>query len=124
MQDDEGQNDWLTLPWRLALYRGVEDQSTLYPFPFDYFWSTRNALSKRYCKLCTSYFPTQLTAQAAKVCSVMRPARLYEEYIVRLVPEAEPDADGAVPVVAVVPRRNIFNVLNPDLFSNQFEKVV
>ena len=42
----------------------------------------------------------------------------------RLVPEAEPDDDGAVPVVAVVPRRNIFNVLNPDLFSNQFEKVV
>ena len=54
----------------------------------------------------------------AKVCSVMRPARLYEEYIVRQVPEARPDDDE------VVPRRNIFDVLNPDLFSNQFEEVV
>ena len=63
----------------------------------------------------------------AKVCSVMRPARLDDEYIVRPVPEAEPDRpdiDEAVPVVAVVPRRNIFDVLNPDLFSNQFEEVV
>ena len=54
----------------------------------------------------------------AKVCSVMRPARLDEEYIVSPVPEAEPDDDKTVPVVAVVPRRNIFDVLNPDLFSN------
>ena len=53
----------------------------------------------------------------AKVCSVMRPARLDEEYIVRPVPEAElyrPDDNEAVPVVPVVPRRNIFDVLNPD----------
>ena len=57
----------------------------------------------------------------AKVCSVMRPARLDEEYIMKPVPEAEPDDDEAVPVV---PRRNIFDVLNPDLFSNQFEEVV
>ena len=58
----------------------------------------------------------------AKVFSVMRPARLDEEFMVRPVPEAEPDRpndDEAVPVVAVVPRRNIF-----DLFSNQFEEVV
>ena len=54
----------------------------------------------------------------------MRPVRLDEEYIVRPVPEAEPDDDEAVPVVAVVPRRNIFDVLNPDLFSNQFAEVV
>ena len=56
---------------------------------------------------------------------MMRPARLDEEYIVRPVPEAEPDRpndDEAVPFVA--PRRNIFDVLNPVLFSNQFEKVV
>ena len=45
----------------------------------------------------------------------MRPVRLDEEYIVRPVPEAEPDDHEAVPVV---PRRNIFDVLNPDLFSN------
>ena len=48
-------------------------------------------------------------------------------YIVRPVSEAEPDRpddDEVVPVVAVVPRRNIFDVLNPDLFSNQFEEVV
>ena len=58
---------------------------------------------------------------------MMRPARLDDENIVRPVPEAEPDRpdnDEAVPVVAVVPRRNIFDVLNPDLFSNQFEEVV
>ena len=58
---------------------------------------------------------------------MMRPARLDEEYIVRPVPEAEPDRpddDEAVPVDAVVPRRNIFDVLYPDLFSNQFEEVV
>ena len=63
----------------------------------------------------------------AKGCSVMRPARVYEEYIARRVPEAEPDRtddDEAVPVVAVVPRRKIFDVLNPDLFSNQFAEVV
>ena len=63
----------------------------------------------------------------AKVFSVMRPARLDKEYMVRPVPEAEPDRpndDEAVPVVAVVPRRNIFDVLNPDLFSNQFKEVV
>ena len=35
--DDEGQKDWLTLPWRLALHQRVEDQSTLHPFPLDYF---------------------------------------------------------------------------------------
>ena len=58
----------------------------------------------------------------AKVCSVMRPARLDEEYIVRPIPE--PDDDEAVHVVAVVPRRKIVDVLNPDLFSNQFEEVV
>ena len=87
-------------------------------------------LSKRYCKFCTRYFPTQAALKRhikAKVCSVVRPARLDEEYIVRPVPEAEPDRpddDEAVPVVAVVPRRNIFDVLNPDLFSNQFEEVV
>ena len=39
----------------------------------------------------------------------------------RPVPKAEPDDDEAVPVV---PRKNIFNVLNPVLFSNQFEEVV
>ena len=57
----------------------------------------------------------------------MRPARLDEEYIVRPVPEAEsdrPDDDEAVPVVSVVPRRNIFDILNPDLYSNQFKEVV
>ena len=52
---------------------------------------------------------------------MMRPARLDEEYIVRPVPEAGPDDDEAVPVV---PRRKIFDLLNPDLFSNQFEEVV
>ena len=36
----------------------------------------------------------------AKVCSVMRPARLDEEYIVRPVPESEPDDDEAVSGVA------------------------
>ena len=84
-------------------------------------------LSKRYCKLCTRYFPTQASLKKhtkAKVCSVTRPARLNEEYIVRPLPEAEPDDDEAVPVVAVVPRRNIFDVLNHDLFNNQFEEVV
>ena len=58
---------------------------------------------------------------------MMRPARLDEEHIVRPVPKAEPDRpddDEAVPVVAVVPRRDIFDVLNPVLFSNQFEEVV
>ena len=67
-------------------------------------------LSKRYCKLCTRYFPTQAALKRhmkAKVCSVMRPARLDEEYIVRPVP----DDDKTVPVVAVVPKRNIFDVL-------------
>ena len=88
------------------------------------------ALLKRYCKFCTRYFPTQAALKRhmkAKVCSVMRPARLDEEYVnkVRHVTEAEPDRpDEAVPVVAVVSRRNIFDVLNPDLFSNQFEEVV
>ena len=85
-----------------------------------------------YCKLCTSYFPTQAALKRhmkAKVCSVMRSARLDEEYIniVTPVPEAEPyrpDNDEAVPVVPVVPRRDIFDVLNPDLFSNKFEEVV
>ena len=87
-------------------------------------------LSKRYCKLCTRYFPTQAALKRhmkAKVCFVMRPARLDEEYIVRPVPAAEPnqpDDDEAVPVFAVVHRRNIFDVLNSDLFSNQFEEVV
>ena len=87
-------------------------------------------LSKRYCKLRTRYFPTQAALKRhmkAKVCSVMRPARVDEEYIVRPVPEAEPyrpDDNEAVLVVAVVPRRNIFDVLNPDLFSNKFEVVV
>ena len=86
-------------------------------------------LSKRYCKLCTRYFPTQAALKRhmkAKVCSVMRPARLDEEYIVKPVTEAEPrpDDNEAVPVVAVVPMRNIFDVLNPDLFSNQFEEIV
>ena len=65
----------------------------------------------------------------AKVCSVTRPARLNEEYmvyseLVRPLPETErgrPYDDEAVPVV---PRRNIFDVLNPNLFSNQFEEVV
>ena len=82
-------------------------------------------LSKRYCKLCTRYFPTQAALKRhmkVKVCSVMRPARLDEEYIERPVPEAEPDDDDEA--VAVVPRRNIFDVLNPGLFSNQFEEVV
>ena len=60
----------------------------------------------------------------AKICSVMRPARLYEEYIERPVPEAEPNRPDDDEAVAVVPRRNIFDVLNPDLFSNQFEEVV
>ena len=56
---------------------------------------------------------------------MMRPERLDKEYIVIPVPEAEPDDDDeAVPVVAFVPRRNIFDVLNPNLFSNQFEEVV
>ena len=58
---------------------------------------------------------------------MMRPASLGEEYIVRPVPEADadrPDDDEAVPVVAVVPRRHIFDVLNHDLFNNQFEEVV
>ena len=62
-------------------------------------------LSKRYCKLCTRYFPTQAALKRlmkAKVCSVIRPARLDEEYIVRRVPEAEHDDDEAVLVVAVV----------------------
>ena len=80
-------------------------------------------LSKRYCKLCTRYFPTQAALKRhmkAKVCSGMRPARLDEEYIVRPVPEAEPDDVEAV----VATRRNIFDVLNPDLFSNQIEEVV
>ena len=87
-------------------------------------------LSKRYCKLCTRYFPKQAALKRhmkAKVCSVMRPARLDEEYIVKPVTEAEPDRpddNEAVPVVAVVPMRNIFDVLNPDLFSNQFEEIV
>ena len=86
-------------------------------------------LSKRYCKFCTRYFPTQAALKRhmkANVCSVMRPARLDEEYIVRPVPETEPDRpddDEAVPV-AVVPSRNIFDELNPHLFSNQFEEVV
>ena len=40
----------------------------------------------------------------------------------RPVPEAEPDDDDEA--VLVVHRRNIFNVLNADLFSNQFEEVV
>ena len=128
--DDEGQKDWLTLPWRLALHQRVEDQSTLHPFPFYYFCSTRNTLSKRYCKLCTRYFVTQAALKrhlTAKVCSVMRSARVADEYIVRLVPEAErdrPDDDGAVHVV--VPMRNVFDVFNPDLFNftNQFEEVV
>ena len=77
-------------------------------------------LSKRYCKLCIRYFPTQAALKRhmkAKVGSVMRPARLDEEYIVRPVPETEPDRpddDEAVPVVAVVLRRNIFDVLNPN----------
>ena len=75
-------------------------------------------LSKRYCKLCHRYFPTQpalIRHMKTKVCSVMRPSKLDEEYIVRPVPEAEPDDDEEVPVV---PRRNIFDVINPDLFSN------
>ena len=55
---------------------------------------------------------------------MMRPARLNDEYIVRPPTEAEPDDDEAVPVVAVVPRRNIFDNLNPELISNQFEEVV
>ena len=84
-------------------------------------------LSKRYCKLCTRYFPTQAALKRhmkANVCSVMRPARLDEEYIVRSVPEAEPDRPDNDEHVAVVPKWNIFDVLNPDLFSNQFEEVV
>ena len=72
-------------------------------------------------------FPYTGSPEKAYESSVMRPARLDEEYIVRPVPEAEPDRpddDEAVPVVAVESRRNIFDVLNPDLFSNQFEEVV
>ena len=59
-------------------------------------------LSKKYCNLCTRYFLTQAALKRhmkAEVCSVMRLARLDEEYIVRPVPQAEP-----VAVVAVVPR--------------------
>ena len=58
-------------------------------------------LSKRYCKLCTRYLPTHAALKRhmkAKVCSVTRPSRLDEEYIVRPVPEAEHD-DEAVLVV-------------------------
>ena len=53
---------------------------------------------------------------------MMRPTRLDGEYIVRPVPEAELDRPDDV--VGVVPRRNIFDVLNHGLFSNQFEEVV
>ena len=48
---------------------------------------------------------------------------VYSE-LARPLPETErgrPYDDEAVPVV---PRRNIFDVLNPNLFSNQFEEVV
>ena len=130
LPEDESK-DWLTLPWRLALKQRVEDQSPLHPVPFDYCCSTRDTLSKRYCKLCTRYFVTQAALKRhvkAKICSVLnvRANSGDDEFIVRPVPEEEAEEqpqDGS-DVRVVVPRRNVFDVFNPDLFVNQFEEVV
>ena len=64
----------------------------------------------------------------AKICSVLnvRANSGDDEFIVRPVPEEEAEEqpqDGS-DVRVVVPRRNVFDVFNPDLFVNQFEEVV
>ena len=63
----DGKQLWSSLLWRLSLADFLlEEQSEIHPLPFHYFCSTRDTISKRYCKLCAIYFVTQTALQRHK----------------------------------------------------------
>ena len=124
---------WLSLPWRLSLDKMLEQQSMVKPLPFDYFCSTRETISKRYCKLCAIYFVTQAALKRHKkdnICHTTNVECWLHDENVRLETREILDLEGGLEGSDVeldieagtgqaATRTNLF-----ELFENLFEEGV